>query len=248
MLHWVGATIIRFQRREAEVLWDGRILNFLNEGRAAKGSLTTLIFHPDDHVDAPNRIAREGMVKLRQRSRQILGGLRCRRLTFRQQLGKALKSLGSYRQDPEIKWGGVSPGSLNRRQYRPGVREGGFPSPNKTSGGGGCGATPEACCITEGTSSPRLSGAECSCDIVPYKKMLLDDLSDSRGRHNMDQPTRARPAQRGVKPGEDMKRLLGSGHRGGGESSSLFRGWTPTRKDLRRGGGFLPTRSLRWLS
>ncbi|RWW81568.1 hypothetical protein BHE74_00010015 [Ensete ventricosum] len=35
-----------------------------------------------------------------------------------------LKSLRSYRQDPEIKWGGVSPKSLNRCQYHLGVREG----------------------------------------------------------------------------------------------------------------------------
>ncbi|RRT43133.1 hypothetical protein B296_00038595 [Ensete ventricosum] len=34
-------------------------------------------------------------------------------------------------------------GLLNKRQYRPSVREGGFPSPNKGRGGGGCGAPQE---------------------------------------------------------------------------------------------------------
>ncbi|RWW74731.1 hypothetical protein BHE74_00017321 [Ensete ventricosum] len=61
--------------------------------------------------------------------------------------------------------GGGGPGSLNRRQYHPGVREGGFPSPNKGSEGGGCGAPPEVGCVVGGTSSPRLLSAERSCDI-----------------------------------------------------------------------------------
>ncbi|RZS26593.1 hypothetical protein BHM03_00059956 [Ensete ventricosum] len=60
-----------------------------------------------------------------------------------------------------------SPGSLNRRQYHPGVWEGGFPSLNKGSGGRGCEAPPEVGCIAGGTSSPRLPSAEHSCDIRP---------------------------------------------------------------------------------
>ncbi|RWV94778.1 hypothetical protein GW17_00042647 [Ensete ventricosum] len=51
VLHWVRATIMRFQRREAEVLRDGCILNFLDKGRATKGALATLVLHPDGLVD-----------------------------------------------------------------------------------------------------------------------------------------------------------------------------------------------------
>ncbi|RWV77849.1 hypothetical protein GW17_00061271, partial [Ensete ventricosum] len=47
-------------------------------------------------------------------------------------------------------------------------------------------------------------------------KMLLDDSSGSRGRHDVVRPAHARPAQRGAKLGEDMRRLLNSCHRGGG--------------------------------
>ncbi|RWW39090.1 hypothetical protein BHE74_00055606, partial [Ensete ventricosum] len=46
-------------------------------------------------------------------------------------VGESLKSLRSYHQTPRLSGGRVSPGSLNKRQYRPGVWEGGFPSPNK---------------------------------------------------------------------------------------------------------------------
>ncbi|RWW48240.1 hypothetical protein BHE74_00045697 [Ensete ventricosum] len=58
-------------------------------------------------------------------------------------VGKSLKSFSSSCRDPEIQRGGVSPGSLNRRQYRPGVWEGGFLSPNKGRRGGGCGLPPK---------------------------------------------------------------------------------------------------------
>ncbi|RRT32179.1 hypothetical protein B296_00035497 [Ensete ventricosum] len=38
-------------------------------------------------------------------------------------VGESLKSLRSYHQTPRLSGGGVSPGSLNKRQYRPGVWE-----------------------------------------------------------------------------------------------------------------------------
>ncbi|RWW68669.1 hypothetical protein BHE74_00023792 [Ensete ventricosum] len=41
-------------------------------------------------------------------------------------------------------------GSLNRCQCRPGVREDGFPSPNKGSRGGGCRAPLEVICVAGG--------------------------------------------------------------------------------------------------
>ncbi|RRT62591.1 hypothetical protein B296_00012628 [Ensete ventricosum] len=135
MLHWVGATIICFQRMEAEVLRDRCIWNFLNEGRAAKGGLATLVFYPDDLVDVVYSLVHQVQLFIAR--------------------------------TPRFSGGEVSPGSLNRGQYRPEVREGGFTSLNKGSEGGGCGATPEAYCVTEGTSSPRLSGAERYCDIRP---------------------------------------------------------------------------------
>ncbi|RRT61120.1 hypothetical protein B296_00030545 [Ensete ventricosum] len=67
MLHWVGATIIRFQRQEAEVLYDGSILNFLDKGRATKGALAMFVLHPDSLVDVVSSLVHQtqGLVRLR---------------------------------------------------------------------------------------------------------------------------------------------------------------------------------------
>ncbi|RWW70350.1 hypothetical protein BHE74_00021983 [Ensete ventricosum] len=115
MLHWVGATIICFQHKEAEVLRDGYVLR--------------------ESLESEESVSRSGRLRINA-------------------LGVDVRHL-------------IAPGSLNRRQYRPRVWEGGFASLNKGSRGGGCGATPEACYVTEGTSSPRLPGAKRYCDIRP---------------------------------------------------------------------------------
>ncbi|RWW04226.1 hypothetical protein GW17_00032561 [Ensete ventricosum] len=57
---------------------------------------------------------------------------------------------------PRLSGGGVNPGSLNRRQYHPGVWEAKFLSPSKGSGSEGYGAPPEVSCVAGGASSPKL--------------------------------------------------------------------------------------------
>ncbi|RWW50475.1 hypothetical protein BHE74_00043248 [Ensete ventricosum] len=70
-----------------------------------------------------------------------------------------------------------------------------FPSPNKGSGGGGGGwrSTPEVCCVTEVTSSPRLLGVLATSG--PPSVKYCDSLG-SRGRHDVVRPASARLAQR----------------------------------------------------
>ncbi|RZS17076.1 hypothetical protein BHM03_00049187 [Ensete ventricosum] len=46
-----GRTIVRFQRREAEVLRDGCILDLLDIRGTPKGTLAMLVLHPDGLVD-----------------------------------------------------------------------------------------------------------------------------------------------------------------------------------------------------
>ncbi|RRT34295.1 hypothetical protein B296_00045829 [Ensete ventricosum] len=77
------------------------------------------------------------------------------------------RASGVTAETPRLSGGGVNRGSLNRRQYHPGVWEGRFLSPNKGSGSGGYGAPPEIGCVTGRTSSPRLSGVERSCGFFP---------------------------------------------------------------------------------
>ncbi|RRT58083.1 hypothetical protein B296_00006104 [Ensete ventricosum] len=150
MFCWIGATIICFQRQEAEVLRDGCVLDFLDEGRATEGALAMLILHPDGLVDI------------------LLGDDCLEHSRYGLDLiSKPQKSLRSTTETLRLSGGGGGPGSLNRRQYHPGVQEGGFPYPNKGSEGGGCGAPPEVGCVVGGTSSPRLPSAERSCDIRP---------------------------------------------------------------------------------
>ncbi|RWV92638.1 hypothetical protein GW17_00044968, partial [Ensete ventricosum] len=105
--------------------------------------------------------------------------------------------------------GGIPPESLNKRQYRPRVREGGFPSPNKGRGGGGCRAPQRSVESWEGRL-PR------DCRVLSIltisgppsnTKMLLDDPPCPRSQHDMVQPARTGAAQQDLELGEDTRSL-----------------------------------------
>ncbi|RWW67234.1 hypothetical protein BHE74_00025335 [Ensete ventricosum] len=85
-------------------------------------------------------------------------GVGASRLATLPKRGCPWKASGVTTGVPRFIGGGVSPGSLNKHQYHPGVCKGRFPSPNK--GSGGCGASLEVGCIMGETFSPRLPSAE----------------------------------------------------------------------------------------
>ncbi|RRT69269.1 hypothetical protein B296_00010577 [Ensete ventricosum] len=58
--------IIGLQHREAKVLWDRCILNFLDEGRATKGALATLVLHPDGLMDVVDPLIHQANAWLRR--------------------------------------------------------------------------------------------------------------------------------------------------------------------------------------
>ncbi|RZR74049.1 hypothetical protein BHM03_00031499 [Ensete ventricosum] len=74
-------------------------------------------------------------------------GVGASRLATLPKRGCPWKASGVTTGVPRFVRGGVSPGSLNKRQYHPGVCKGRFPSPNK--GSGGCGASLEVGCIRD---------------------------------------------------------------------------------------------------
>ncbi|RWW63315.1 hypothetical protein BHE74_00029516 [Ensete ventricosum] len=155
------------------------VLDFLDEGRATEGALTTLVLHPDGlscrlkgdsqtptGTEVGCRQARSPEAILLVVASPLLGLGKLPgavSLAAERAAGCRGRFLRAF-----LLWPGPSClGSLNRRQYLPGVREGKFPSPNKESGGGGYGAPPEVDYVAGGTSSPRLPSAKRSCDIMP---------------------------------------------------------------------------------
>ncbi|RWV84407.1 hypothetical protein GW17_00053877 [Ensete ventricosum] len=130
MLHWVGATIVRFQRQEAEVLRDGCILDLLDKGEPQRGLsprssfilmvLWTRLWTNALGVDVRRLVASPEGARSDSRGNQ---GDNCLKHSHYglDLVGEPLESLGSHHRGLGFSRGGVSSESLNKRQYRPGV-------------------------------------------------------------------------------------------------------------------------------
>ncbi|RZR96542.1 hypothetical protein BHM03_00025581 [Ensete ventricosum] len=132
MLHWVGATIVRFQRQEAEVLRDGCILDLLDKGEPQRGLsprssfilmvLWTRLWTNALGVDVRRLVASPEGARSDSRGNQ---GDNCLKHSHYglDLVGEPLESLGSHHRGLGFSRGGVSSESLNKRQYRPGVAD-----------------------------------------------------------------------------------------------------------------------------
>ncbi|RWV95265.1 hypothetical protein GW17_00042122 [Ensete ventricosum] len=122
------------------------------------------------------------------------------------------RALGVTAETPRLSGGGVNPGSLNRRQYHPGVWEGRFLSSKKGVEAGVTGLPPRLVASREGhlPRGCRVLSVLATSGPPSSAKILLEDPSCLRSQHDVVQPTRAGIAQQDFELEEDARRPLGS--------------------------------------
>ncbi|RWW16203.1 hypothetical protein GW17_00019921 [Ensete ventricosum] len=172
MLYWVGVAVIHLKHREAKVLWNRCALDFLDEGEpqrklSAHSSFVLIVLWRSSILWFTRHSC--ALKELMESTESVSGSNKLWTdelgVGASRRLATPWKALGVTSGVLRFGGGGVSPGSLNRHQYRPGVCKGRYPSLNK--GSGGCGASPKVGCVTGGTFSLRLPSVESSFDIMP---------------------------------------------------------------------------------
>ncbi|RZR76773.1 hypothetical protein BHM03_00001654 [Ensete ventricosum] len=179
MLRWVEATIICFQHREAEVLQDRRVLDFLDEGRATKRALAMLVLHPDDLVDIVTIGYPSGGSIAPDWVREVAWGCELRDIGddclehshYGQDLVGASTTLGCGKAGSHFRTKGVEAGVAGLPPRSIALQEGRLPGDYRVLS-------------ILATSGPHSSA-----------KMLLGDSSGSKGQHNVVRLTSVRAAQ-----------------------------------------------------